>query len=194
MRSPSRRHDRAGQIFGQRLADRDRPGPGTAAAVWPAKGFVRIEVHHVGAEIAGPGDAQDGVHVRPVQIDQPAGVVHPPGDRGDLPIEHSQRVGIGDHEHRGLIVQLAGQIVHVDESLGRAFDGHKIKARHAGAGRIRAVRAVGGQHLGPLHSPVAKIGRRHQQRRQFALGTGCRLQRNRRQTGNLGQDFLQFEQ
>ena len=42
-------------------------------------------------------------------------------------------------------------------------------------------------------APIAKIGRRHQQRRQFALGTGRRLQRNRRQAGNLGQHFLQLD-
>ena len=50
----------------------DRAGAGAAAAVRAAEGLVRVEVHHVGAEIAGPRDAEDGVHVRAVEVDQPA--------------------------------------------------------------------------------------------------------------------------
>ena len=43
-----------------------------------AEGLVRIEVHHVGAKISRAGDAQDGVHVGPVQVDQATQGVHPP--------------------------------------------------------------------------------------------------------------------
>ena len=35
-----------------------------------AEGFVWIEVHHIGAEIARPGNAEDGVHVCAVEINQ----------------------------------------------------------------------------------------------------------------------------
>ena len=69
-----------GQERGQLLGHGDRARAGAAAAVRAAEGLVRVEVHHVGAEIAGPGDAQDGVHVGAVEIDQPAGVVDHLGD------------------------------------------------------------------------------------------------------------------
>ena len=41
-----------------------------------------------------------------------------------------------------------------------------------------------------LLSEVAKIGRRHQERGQFAMGPGRRLKRNGRQPRNLGQHVL----
>ena len=86
-----------------------------------AEGFVRIVVHQIGAEIAGPGDAQYGVHVRAVEINQPADVVDHFGDLGDLPVEQSQRVRIGDHEHGGFVVELARQIVEIDQTCRVAF-------------------------------------------------------------------------
>ena len=48
-------------------------GPAPAAgAVRSGERLVDVVVHHVDAEIARPGDAEDGVHVRPVQVDQRA--------------------------------------------------------------------------------------------------------------------------
>ena len=52
----------------------------------------------------------------------------------------------------------------------------------------------GASTLRALLADVAKIGRRHQQRRQFAVRPGGRLQRNGRQAGDLGQHLLQVEQ
>ena len=92
-------HDRHGQERGEPLGHGDRARAGSAAAVRAAEGLVRVEVHQVGAEIAGPGDAQDGVHVGPVEIDQPAGVVDHPGDLLDPRLEQPERVRIGNHEH-----------------------------------------------------------------------------------------------
>ena len=116
------------------------------------------------------------------------------GDLGDLPVEHAQRVGIGDHEHGRLVVELGGQVVQVDEARRRALDGHGVEAGHRGAGRIGAVGAVGGQHLGALLAAIAEIGRGHQQGRQFAVRAGGRLQRDGRQPGDLGQHLLQLVQ
>ena len=51
---------------------------------------MRIVVHHVGAEIAGPRDAEDGVHVGAVQIDQAALLVDQVGDLRDLRVEQTR--------------------------------------------------------------------------------------------------------
>ena len=52
--------------------------------------------------------------------------------------------------------------------------------------------ALSGVSTVPLLAAVAKVGRRHQQRRQFALRAGGRLQRDGRQARDLGQHLLQF--
>ena len=45
-----------------------------------AEGLVRIVVLHVGAEVAGAGDAEDGVHVGAVEVDEAALRVDRVGD------------------------------------------------------------------------------------------------------------------
>ena len=109
---------------------------------------MRVEVHHVGAEIAGPRDAQNGVHVGAVEIDQSAGVVHQLGDVADLPVEHAQRVGVGDHEHGRLLVELrAARSSRSTNPAGVLLTVTASKPAMRGAGRIGAVGTVGSQHL-----------------------------------------------
>src|SRR5215217_3277417 len=43
---------------------------GTAAAMWRGEGLVQVEVHDVDADVAGSRDAEDGVEVRTVVVDQ----------------------------------------------------------------------------------------------------------------------------
>ena len=66
-------------------------------------------------------------------------------------------------------------------SRRRALDRDRLEAGHRGAGRIGAVGAVGDEHLGALLAAIAEVGRGDQQRRQFAVRTGGRLQRHGRQ-------------
>ena len=81
------------------------------------EGLVDVVVHHVAAEIAGPRDAHDRVHVGPVDVDQSSRVVHPLGDRLDLSLEQPQRIGVGDHEHRRVRSELLLEIVDIDQSV-----------------------------------------------------------------------------
>ncbi len=115
-----------------------------------AERFVRIEVHHVGAEIAGAGDAQDGVHVGAVEVEQSALLVHEVGDLPDLAFEQAQRVGIGDHEHGGVAAELGFQILQIDKALRRAANCDGLKAGHGRTGGIGAVGAIRGEHFGAL--------------------------------------------
>ena len=62
-------------------AHRDGAGAGTAGAVRAGERLVDVVVHHVDAEVAGPGDAEDGVHVGAVEVDQRRRVVDQLGDR-----------------------------------------------------------------------------------------------------------------
>ena len=51
-------------------------------------------ITHVGAEIGGSAEADQGVHVRPVQVDQSTGLVHHLADLADVAFEDPQRIGI----------------------------------------------------------------------------------------------------
>ena len=155
-----------------------------------AEGFVRVEVHQVGPEIARPRDAQYRVHVGPVQVHQSARLVYHAGDALDLRLEPSQRVRIGDHEHGHLIVEPGGQFLDVDEALGGAFHRHNFEAGHRGAGRVGAVGGIGNQHDRPILLAITKIGGGHQQRRHLAVRPGGRLERDGRQSGDFGQVVL----
>jgi hypothetical protein len=105
-----------------------------------------------------------------------------------------QCAGIGDHEHGDLVVELSGQIVHVDESRGIALDRDEVEAGHLGAGRIGAVGAIGRQNLCPGLTEMPKVSRGNHQCRQFAMSPGRRLQRDGRQARDLAEHRLQLEE
>ena len=63
---------RRGQERLELLADRDRPGAGTAAAVRRRERLVRVDVHDVEAGLAGLEPAEDGVEVRAVHVGERA--------------------------------------------------------------------------------------------------------------------------
>ena len=91
-------------------------------------------------------------------------------------------------------LELGLEIGEVDQAAAVALDRDGLETGQVGRGGIGAVRAVGNQDLGALFAPIAEIGRRHQQGRQLPLGPGRRLQADRLQAGDLGQDLLEVEQ
>jgi len=118
---------------------------------------MRIEMHHVGAEIARPRNAENGVHVRAVEINQAAALMHQTSYLRHLLIEQSERAGISDHEHGNLVVELRRQVLHIDHALAVALHGHEIETGHAGAGRIGAVGAIGRENFCAVLLMVAKV-------------------------------------
>src|SRR5262249_20655402 len=151
-------HDRGRQERLQVAPYRDGAGSGTAGAVRAGEGLVDVVVHHVGAEVARTGDAQDRVHVGAVEIDQSAAAVDQLRDRRDLPLEQAERVGVGNHEGRGALVELGAQVVEIDQAAGVALDRHRVKAGDGGAGRVGAVGAVGDEDAGALLAAIAEVG------------------------------------
>ena len=73
-----------GQVRRQVGAHRDRADARAAAAVRDAEGLVQVQVRDVGAEPAGPGQADQRVEVGAVDVDLAAGVVHGRADVGDV--------------------------------------------------------------------------------------------------------------
>ena len=169
------RDDGRWQIGRELFGHGDRSGARTAATMWSAESLVWIKVHHVGAKIAGARDAEDGVHIRAIEVNQSADAVDHVGDVENLPLKNAQRIGVGDHEHADLIVEFFAKIVDVDQALGRAVDGHIIEPGHVRAGGVRSMRAVRREYLGPVLAKVAKVCGSDEQGGKLALGARGRL-------------------
>ena len=159
----------------QRLAHGDGSGAGTAGAVRPGERLVDVVVHHVHAEVAGPRDAEDGVHIGAVEVDQGALAMYQIGNLRDLVIEDAERIWVGNHENGGASVELGREIGEIDEAAVVALDAHGVEAGNGRAGGIGAVSAVGDENTAALFAAVAEVSGGDQQRGQFALRTRRRL-------------------
>src|SRR5262249_34231444 len=115
------------QERGEVLANRDRPGARATTAVRAGERLVDVVMLHARAEVARPGQAEDRVHVRAVQVDERAAGVQQIGDRADLALEQAERVRVGDHEYGRAFVELAGQVFQIDQPAGVTLDGHHLE-------------------------------------------------------------------
>jgi len=52
-----------------------------------AEGLVQVEVHHIDAQIAGAGDAHDGIEIGAITINQSANLVYHVADLDDVLLE-----------------------------------------------------------------------------------------------------------
>ena len=116
----------AGQEVGEMLCDADRPHARPAAAVGDAEGFVQIEMADIGADGAGAGEADLGVHVGAVHVNLAAVAVDDLADFLHVFLEHAMRRGIGDHQRGQIVLVLLGfefQIGNFDAAVGVASTG-----------------------------------------------------------------------
>ena len=110
------------------------------------EGLVQVEVHDVEAQVARAGDAQQGIHVRPVAIDQTAGIVHHLVDFLDVLIKEAEGVRVGDHDPGQFVIAERCQLFEVDVPALVGRDGFDHQAAHGGGGGVGAVGTVGDQH------------------------------------------------
>ena len=147
----------------------------------------------VEAHVAGPRDPADGVQVRAVVVHERAGAVEDPRDLLDALVEEPERRGVREHEPGGRLVDLGAEVVDVEVPARVRL--HRRRAR-AGHGHARGFVpwAVSGTTTPRRCSISPRSGevRAHQhQPGQLALAAGRRLQRDRGQAGDLGEDLLQ---
>ena len=189
-RRPGRPGGWAGAARGAR-AHADRADPGAAAAVRDAEGLVEVEVADVGAELPGPGQADQGVEVGAVDVDLAAGLVHARADVGDRVLEHPVRARVGDHQRgqaRPVLGHLGLEVVDVDVTGGGRPDDDDPHAGHhraRGVGAVRAARDQADVALGVAVGLVVAADR--QQAGQLALAAGVGLQADGVVAGDLGQ-------
>ena len=165
----------------------DRTAARTAAAMRSRERLVQIDVHHVDAEIAGPRDAHQRVHVRAIHVNHGAFVVQNLGGLHDVLFEHAQRIRIGHHQRRDVFIHMAAQLFEIDHALiVRLHVLHRV-ARNACRGGIGAVRGIGHQNL------LARIALRFEKRAhqqdagEFAMRARGGLQRDGIETGDFAQ-------
>ena len=167
---------------------RHRAGARTAAAVRRREGLVQVEVHHVDAEIARPGDADERVHVGAVHVDHAR-----PSRAGCRPparmfsSKTPSVFGIGDHDGRDVFVDVRPSGARCPPARARWTgcsrprsrpwqrwpDWCRAPNRESGSScaGCRAIRAARGP-----------AGCRH-----LAVRAGGRLQRDRVHAGDLAQ-------
>ena len=181
-------HDlRHRQVRGEFLPDCDRPGARPATAVGGAEGFVGVVVHDVHPEIAGPGDAEDGVHVGAVEIEQRAGFVDELGHFDDVAVELADGVGVGHHHRGDLVVELGLEVFQIGHAIGPRFDVYHAGSAHGAARGVGAVGRVGGEHDAALRlAVVLEISPDHLEGRPFPMCPGAGLERHLIEPG----DFL----
>ncbi len=154
---------------------------------------MQVEVHHIDAHIAGAQDAQQGVHVGAIAIDQPAAIVDSLDDMLKVLIEEPQRVGVGQHQADDGIVALRLECrqVHVAALIGGDLD--DLQTDHAGGSRVGAVRRIGDEHLDALRIAAGLVVGAHDEHAgQLAVGASCRLEGDCGKSADLLQPFLHF--
>ena len=97
------------------------------------KRLVQIDVHHVDAEIAGPRDADQRVHVGAVHVEHGAFFVQNFGHARDVIFEHAERVRVGDHQRGHVTGDQLFQRAEIDwQKMGEEARPHAEQARKLG--------------------------------------------------------------
>ena len=133
------------------LRERHRARAGAAAAVRRGERLVQVELHHVDAHVARARAAQDGVHVRAVAVHQAAPLVDQLARAAACALSYSPSVF-------GLVIISAGDVaagcidareqrLGLDDAARPGRERHGLEAVERAARRVRAVRAVGNEHL-----------------------------------------------
>ncbi len=102
----------------------------------------------VAAELAGLGQADQGVEVGPVEVHLTAVLVHDLADLGDGLLEDAVGRRVRDHQRAETLRVLLGlgpQIVHVDVAVLVGGHDDDLHPRHHRARRVGAVRRRGDQ-------------------------------------------------
>ena len=154
---------------------------------------MQVEVHDVDAEVARPGDPEDGVEVGAVVVDQTARLVDGRDDLLDVLVPQPEGVGVGDHQPGGVRSHRRAQRVEIAVAARVGGDRDDLEPGHHRGGGVGAVGAVGDQDLGAPGVAAGEVpGADDEAAGQLALRAGDRLQRDLVETGDLAQHLLQL--
>ena len=172
------------------LGHADRTHTGTAAAVRNAEGLVEVDVADVGAHVGRPGETDLCVHVGAVHIHLAATLMDDLADPLHVLFEDAVSGRIRDHQCGQpilVVVRLLLEVGQIHVAPVVAGNHDHLEADHHRGGGIRAVRRNRDETDIATAAPRGMVATNGEQPRVFALGAGVRLQRNARETGDLGQ-------
>ena len=129
------------------LLHRHRTAAGTAPAVRRRKGFVQVDMHHVHAEIARTGNAHQRIHVGAIHIKEGALAVQEFGRLDDARFEHTQRIGIGNHQSGDVFVHGLFERAQIEQTVFVGADVFDHVAGNGSGGGVGAVRRIRYQNL-----------------------------------------------
>ena len=89
-------------------------------------------MHHIKAHVAGAGDAEKGVHVGSIHVEQAAVVVHHFSHLLNILFKEADGIGVGQHQRCHITIKLALQILQIGAPVGIALDGDNLIARQRG--------------------------------------------------------------
>jgi hypothetical protein len=117
-----------------------------------SEGLVQVHVHDVESHVAGTHDAEDRVEIGAVVIEEPAHLVHGPGDLDDVFFEQAERVGVREHDAGDIGPEPLAQGRHIDAATGVGWDRHRLVAPECHRCRVGP---VGGVRDDDLRAPCA---------------------------------------
>ena len=185
-----------GQVASQVFADCDGPHTRAPAAVGDGEGLVQVEVADVGAEASGLRQPDQGVHVRPVDVDLAAGGVHQLAGFDHRVLEDAVGRRIGHHDGGqpvGVGVDLVAQVGHVDRAVVGGPDHHDLQPGQGGGRGVRAMGRRRDQTDFALRFAASQVvAPDGDQPRELTLGTRVGLQAHPVVAGDLDEPSGEF--
>ena len=125
--------------------DADGADARATTAMWNAERLVQVQVTDISADVARTRQADHRVHVRTVEVDLAAALVHDAAHIADRRLEHAVRRRIRHHQRGQLVAirfRFGLEVGHVDVAALVGLDDDHFHAGHDGAGRIGTVRGL----------------------------------------------------
>ncbi len=152
---------------------------------------MQVQVHHVHAEVAGAGLADQRVHVGAVHVEQGALGVEDVGDFVDLAFEDADRGWVGEHQRGGLFVDLAREGFKIDAAFGVGLEVLNLVAADGGGGGVGAVGGVGDEDFFARVALRLVPGADEEDAGEFAVGAGGGLEGDRVHAGDFDEAALE---
>ena len=152
---------------------------------------MQVVVDDVEAHVAGPRDPDDGVQVGAVVVEEGTRVVEDLRDLLDPLVEQPERRRVREHEPRRALVHLVAEILEVEVPALVGLHLRELISGHRDARGVRAVGRVRGDDRVALLATIGEVGAHEHEPGELPLGPRRRLERHRREPGDLGEDALQ---
>ena len=160
-----------------------------------AEGFVQIQMADIAAKFARCGYAHQRVHIRAIDINAAAMLVHQGAQLFHAGFKHAVGAGVGDHDAGQIgtvLFAFRRQIGQIHIALLVAFGHHHLHAHHLRAGGVGAVGALWNQADIAVALALRRVvGLYRQQARVFTLAAGIGLQADAGIAGDAAEPLLQ---